>query len=122
MFINGEWVESDDTFEDRSPIDTDWVLGHFPKGSADHIDQAVQAAKAAFPAWRDTPWQERNAILTKAADLISERLFEISAIVSMEVGKNRLEAIGDVEETADLIRYCINAMADNQGFESPTAK
>jgi 1-pyrroline-5-carboxylate dehydrogenase len=117
MFINGEWIEADTTFENRSPINPDWVIGHFPNATATHVDQAVAAAKAAFPAWRDTPWQERNSILTKAADLISTRLFEISAVVSMEVGKNRLEAIGDVEETADLIRYCIQAMDENQGFD-----
>jgi len=117
MLINGEWITTDSTFEDRSPINPDWVMGYFPSATADDVDQAVKAAKAAFPAWRDTPWQERNAILTKAADLISERLFEISAVVSMEVGKNRLEAIGDVEETADLIRYCIQAMDENHGFD-----
>ena len=116
-FINGEWIESSKTFANRSPINTDWVMGHFVDGTADHIDQAVSAAKAAFPSWRDTPWQERNAIITKAANLISERLFEISAVVSMEIGKNRLEAIGDVEESADLIRYCIDAMEENDGFE-----
>ena len=77
----------------------------------------MAAAKAAYPAWRDTPWQERTALLNKVADLISERLFEISAAVSMEIGKNRLEAIGDVEETADLIRYCADAMENNQGFD-----
>lgn len=117
MYINGEWIETDATFENRSPINPDWVMGHFPNATADHVNQAVAAAKSAFPAWRDTPWQERNAILTKVADLISERLFEISAVVSMEIGKNRLEAIGDVEETADLIRYSIQAMAENQGFD-----
>ena len=77
----------------------------------------MEAAKAAFPAWRDTPWQERTELVNRFADLISERLFEISAVVSMEIGKNRLEAIGDVEEAADLIRYCVDAMKDNQGFE-----
>ena len=117
MYINGEWITTDTTFVNRSPINPEWVMGYFPNATADHVDQAVKAAKAAFPAWRDTPWQERNAILTKAADLISERLFEISAVVSMEIGKNRLEAIGDVEETADLIRYCIQAMDENHGFD-----
>ena len=42
------------------------------------------------------------AILRKAADLMSDRLFKMGALMSMEVGKNRLEALGDVEETADL--------------------
>ena len=117
MYIDGQWVDGHDTFENRSPINTDWLLGTFAQASADHVDQAVAAAKAAFPVWRDTPWQERTARINRFADLISERLFEISAVVSMEVGKNRLEAIGDVEESADLIRYCVEAMRDNQGFD-----
>ena len=81
------------------------------------MNAAVSAAQAAFPAWRDTPWQERAETLNRAADLISQRLFEISAAVSMEIGKNRLEAIGEVEETADLIRYCVEAMRENSGFD-----
>ena len=117
MLINGEWVDGAGSFENRSPINTDWLLGVFARASADQVDQAVAAALAAFPAWRDTPWQERCALLNRVADLISERLFEISAAVSMEIGKNRLEAIGDVEETADLIRYCVDAMRDNAGFD-----
>ncbi len=117
MLINGEWVEGEATFENRSPINTDWLLGVFAQASAEQVNQAVEAAAAAFPIWRETPWAERCALLNKVADLISERLFEISAAVSMEIGKNRLEAIGDVEETADLIRYCVDAMRDNQGFD-----
>ena len=116
MYIDGEWLDTADTFENRSPINTDWLMGNFAMATKAHVNQAVMAAQAAFPAWRDTPWQERAALLDKAADLISERLFEISAAVSMEIGKNRMEAIGDVEETADLIRYCVAAMKDNQGF------
>ncbi len=117
MLINGEPVDSDSRFENRSPINTDWLLGSFAQASTEQVDQAVAAAKATFPAWRDTPWQERTELVNRFADLISERLFEISAVVSMEIGKNRLEAIGDVEESADLIRYCVDAMKDNQGFD-----
>ena len=117
MYIDGRWLDTADTFENRSPINTDWRMGNFAEASESHVDCAVAAAREAFPAWRDTPWQERAALLNKVADLISERLFEISAAVSMEIGKNRLEAIGEVEETADLIRYCVAAMQDNQGFD-----
>ena len=117
MYINGEWVDGDGSFESRSPINTDWLLGNFASASDAHVDQAVAAAKAAYPGWRDTPWIERANLLNRAADLISERLFEISAAVSMSIGKNRLEAVGDVEESADLIRYCVNAIYDNQGFD-----
>ena len=117
MHIAGAWVDGDGVFENRSPINTNWVMGRFAQASDADVNRAVAAAKAAFPAWRDTPWAERARLIGKAADLISERLFEISAIVSMEIGKNRLEAIGDVEEAADLIRYCVDAMQDNQGFD-----
>ena len=117
MYINGEWVSSDNTFTKIAPIDTSLTVGHFASGNKGDIDTAVAAAKAAFPGWRDTPWQERVAILRKVADTISDRLFEMGAVLSMEVGKNRLEALGDVEETADLIRYCCDAMEQNDGFD-----
>lgn len=116
MYINGVWVESDKTFQKTSPINTSWVVGTFQEGSKEDVDTAVKAAKAAFPGWKQTPWQERVTLLNKVADLISSRLFEIAAVLSLEVGKNRLEAIGDVEETADLIRYCTQSMTDNNGF------
>lgn len=116
LYINGEWRETGKTFEKRSPVDTNLVMGHFQVSDKSHVNEAVAAAKAAYKGWRDTPWQERVALLNKVADLISERLFEMAAVVSLEVGKNRLEAIGEVEETADLIRYCTQAMEENNGF------
>src|SRR5207237_3188354 len=47
----------------------------------------------------------------------SERSNEISALMAMEVGKSRLEALGDTEETADLIRYYVKQMEENHGFD-----
>lgn len=119
LYINGEERYTDNTFAKVSPADLDMVMGHFQKGTADDANDAVAAAKAAFPKWRSTPWQERVAILRKAADLISDRLFYMAATMSLEVGKNRLEALGDVEETADLIRYNCDAMEKNDGFQFP---
>jgi len=107
MYINGDWVAAENTFMSVSPMDTTLM---------EDVAAAVQAAREAFPAWRETPWQERNALLTKVADLISERLFMLGAVISIEVGKNRLEAIGEVEEAADLIRHCVRAMQENEGF------
>lgn len=117
LFINGEERHAAETFAKVSPADTDLVLGYFQKGSVQDANDAVAAAKAAFPAWRDTPWQERIAIIRKAADLISERAFHMAAVMSIEIGKNRLEALGDVEETADLFRYNCDAMEQNNGFD-----
>ena len=47
MYINGEWVNANNTFEKTSPINTRWTIGTFQEGSAADIDTAVQAAQAA---------------------------------------------------------------------------
>ena len=91
-------------------------------GTPEEVDRAVQAARAAFPAWSGRPFRERTAILRRAAELIEERGFDLSALVSLEVGKSRLEAMGDVTETADLIRYYCEQMERNDGFDRPMAR
>lgn len=116
LFINGQERLVDETFSKISPVDNSTVMGYFQKGTEKDAEDAIAAAKAAVDGWRRTPWQERVALLRKAADLISERLFEMGAVMSLEVGKNRLEALGDVEETADLIRYYCDQMEENEGF------
>ncbi|PID84669.1 MAG: 1-pyrroline-5-carboxylate dehydrogenase [Chloroflexi bacterium] len=116
LFINGEERFTENTFEKRSPVNLDWVMGEFQYGSEQDANDAIAAARAAFPAWSGRPWQERVAIMRKAADLISERLFDMGANMSLEIGKNRLEALGDVEETADLIRYNCDAIEKNNNF------
>jgi 1-pyrroline-5-carboxylate dehydrogenase len=116
FYINGETDTSDTTFDKISPTDLDLNMGTFYEATDEQVAAAVAAAKAAFPAWRATPWQERVALMRKAADLISDRVFEIGAVLSIEVGKNRLEALGDVEESADLVRYCCDALEANNGF------
>ena len=83
---------------------------------------AVAAARRGAPAWAATPWQERVAILERAADQISEHRDELAALMAMEVGKNRLEALGDVEESADLIRYYCHQMTEHDGFELPMGR
>jgi len=119
MLIGGEERHSDDTFEDRSPIDREIVVARFPSGTRQDVRDAVDAARAAYPAWRDTPWRERLAILRRAAELISERQFDYAALMTLEVGKNRLEALGDVEETADLLRYYSDEFEKADGFVKP---
>jgi len=116
LLINGKDVFTREKFEDRTPIDTRTVLGVFQKGTEQDAHAALAAARAAFPAWSRTPWQQRVALLRKAADLVDQRTFEIGAAMTLEVGKNRMEALGDVAETADLIRYACMQMEKNEGY------
>jgi 1-pyrroline-5-carboxylate dehydrogenase len=116
MVIEGEDRFSAEKFEDRSPANTDTILGVFQKGTAEDAEAALQAARNAFPTWSRTPWQERVSLIRKAADLINERIFDFGAVVALEVGKNRMEALGDVAEAADLMRYACDQMETNEGF------
>jgi 1-pyrroline-5-carboxylate dehydrogenase len=116
MLINGQDVLAKEKFADYFPADSSLVLGSFQSGTEQDARDALAVARKAFPAWSHIPWQERVRLLRKAADLIDERLFEIGAVVSMEVGKNRMEALGDVAETSDLIRYSCDQMETNQGY------
>ena len=116
MLINGKDRYANKKFEDISPINTDWLLGVFQQGDEKDAADAVAAAKAAFPDWASRPYQERLAMLRKAADLIDQRIFEFAAVISLEVGKNRMEALGDIAEAADLIRYACDQINANDGF------
>jgi len=116
MIIGGKEHFADEKFEDRSPANTDVVLGIFQKGTTNDAQAAMTAARKAFPKWSAMKWQDRVALMRKAAEKIDERTFEIGAALAMEVGKNRMEALGDVAETADLIRYACFQMEKNRGF------
>ncbi len=118
-WIDGKPRGAAEHFEIRSPIDTDIVVATVAKGTRQDVKDAVAAARAAQPAWRNTPWQERLTILRRVAELISDRLMEYGALVAYEVGKSRLEALGEVEEAADLIRYYADVFERNEGYDHP---
>jgi 1-pyrroline-5-carboxylate dehydrogenase len=119
MYINGEAVTAAEQFDDRSPIDTRIVLGRFQQGGREHVQQAIAAARAAAPGWGSTPWKERVRILKKLCDTIRKHQYDLSTLMIHEVGKNRLECLGDVVETADLIEYYCDEFERNNGYLKP---
>jgi 1-pyrroline-5-carboxylate dehydrogenase len=119
QIINGEDRFGSTSFEVVAPADTSRVLAVFPKGTSGDIDDAVAAARAYAPAWSGTPWQERVAIMRRAASTIRERKFRLAAIMIQECGKSRTEAIGEVEEGADLIDYYATLMEEHDGYRVP---
>ena len=123
LYIAGVAIESAaPPIVDTSPIDSDLVLGSFATATAQHVDHAVKAARAAQPAWARRHWRDRVALLRRAAALIRERKFELAAVMSLEVGKSRLESMGDAEESADLIDYYCQQVEDADGFVREMAK
>ena len=116
-YIDGVERDGDGAFEIRSPIDTDILLGTFAKGTRADVQDAVAAARRAQPAWFRLGWERRLEILRAAAELISERQMEYAALMAIEVGKTRIEALGEVEEAADLIRYYAKTAEDNAFYD-----
>ena len=118
-WIGGAARDGDGVFELRSPIDRDWLVGTFARGTRKDVQDAIAAARTAQPAWFALGWEQRLEILGRAAELISERQMEYGGLMAIEVGKNRLEALGEVEEAADLIRYYSKTARDNRFYEHP---
>ena len=116
MLINGEEINAEETFPIYNPHDTREPLAHFQKGTAIDTQAAINAAKAASKAWAATPYEERCAYVDKVADMISDEQMELSAMMIREMGKNRVEAMGDVQESADLLRYYAYQMRENKGY------
>ncbi|MGF1616226.1 MAG: aldehyde dehydrogenase family protein [Acidimicrobiia bacterium] len=93
-YIDGKRVESENTFEVRSPLDWDWKLADVARGDPLIADRAVSAAVAAFPAWAALGVEERGVYLHRLADLIDENVEMIAAIecVDMAMLLESLEA------------------------------
>ena len=122
-FIGGEPVSGAGApLDDHSPIDTSVLLGRFSAASADDVDSAVKSAKHAQRDWARRPWRERVGILRRAAELIRERKYDLAALMAVEVGKSRLEAMGDAEESADLIDYYCGQVEETDGFVRPMGR
>lgn len=123
MLIGGKQVfSSEGTFDDISPSNLNLVLGRFQKGTRLDARNAIAAAREAFQDWSQTPFQERVSIYRKAASFMSEDKFRIAAKMSFENGKNRFEAIADVDEGIDFLRYYAEQLELNKGFEIEMGK
>ena len=87
MYINGKWVDAANggTFEDYNPY-TGEVYAHVPAGKAEDAKRAVEAARAAFPEWAETPPGEKRKIFLKAADVMERRQDELVKAMGEEVG------------------------------------
>ncbi|HET6799723.1 MAG TPA: aldehyde dehydrogenase family protein, partial [Nitrososphaeraceae archaeon] len=116
MIIDDKNVESLESFVHTSPMDTRIVLAYFPSGTAKHTENAIKAAKEAFESWGKTDYNKRIELCRNAADIMVRRKFELAAWISYENGKNRYEAIGDIDEAIDFIRYYSEQMEKNNGF------
>jgi aldehyde dehydrogenase (NAD+) len=87
LYIGGAWVAPLGTGTiDVIDSTTEAVIGTVPEGTAEDIDAAVAAARAAFPAWAATPVEERTALMTKVSEALGARMESLADLITHEVG------------------------------------
>jgi RHH-type proline utilization regulon transcriptional repressor/proline dehydrogenase/delta 1-pyrroline-5-carboxylate dehydrogenase len=105
LVINGEDVWAAPGLPSVNPANPAEVVGLAATSTLAHVEQAVQAAARAFPAWRDTPVRQRAALLVKAAALMRAERADLAALMVLEAGKPWREADADVCEAIDFLEY-----------------
>ncbi|MCM3790121.1 aldehyde dehydrogenase family protein [Domibacillus indicus] len=106
-FINGEWVPSVSNEVEKSlnPADRNEVVGYVQKSTADDLNQAVAAAKAAKEGWRKLSGAARGEYLFKAAYILEKRIDEIAECATREMGKTFAEAKGETARGIAILKY-----------------
>ncbi len=103
--IGGRDIETARTLESVDPAAPNETIGTTSYGGRAEAEAAVAAAQAALPAWRDATPAARAAVLFRAADLMRAETMQLSALMTLEGGKTRREANGDVDEAVDFLEY-----------------
>lgn len=114
MFIGGKEVRTKETIAIFPPHELDHELGKYHKGGSKHVNQAIEAALAAKPAWEDMPWQDRAAVFLKAADLLAGPYrAKMNAATMLGQSKNCYQAEIDAAcEMIDFFRFNVQFMTD----------
>lgn len=103
--IAGEWVTGDGLSDNVNPSDTTDIVGHYARASAIQVDQAIAAARAAFPVWANSDPLQRHGVLRTAADEILDRKDELGRLLSREEGKTLAEGIGETVRAAQIFDF-----------------
>ena len=119
LIISGKEIKTQTTFALHSPIDTHIILGYFSRATSKDTINAINAARDSFRIWRNYDYKSRIKICAAAAERLHRSKFEFAAWLSYENGKNRYEAMADVDEAIDFIKYYCASMETNRGFSTP---
>ncbi len=121
-FVNGRWVESQTAriVERRNPANTDEVVARVPLSTRQEMVAAIEAAKAAFPAWRDTPAPQRGKILFKAVRLMEESKQELARLLTREEGKTLKDALGEVQRSINITEFMAGEARRMNGETMPS--
>jgi len=105
LVIGGHRIRTAEKIQSLNPARPSQIVGIHQKAGKEQVEPAMQAALAAFETWGRTSWDERIGLLSRTADLLRERKFELMAWLVFEVSKNWAEADADIAETIDFCEF-----------------
>jgi len=122
-YINGQWVPASDgaTYEHRDPANLERVTGVWPKAPREDAAKAIEAAQAAFPAWRDLGAHGRAEYLKRALALMIERREEIAQVITAENGKTIRESLVEIDAAVKEMEFQIGEGLRLFGYTAPSA-
>jgi len=117
--VAGRHDVSGRAYEIHCPFDHELLVARLVAGDRKAVKSAVAAAREAFVGWSGMGWKARVKIMRKWAKEIDRRKYDLGMAALYEVGKSRLEAVGEAEEAVDLIDWYCDEMERNKGFVRP---
>ncbi len=104
-FIAGKAIKTDGQYLDIYAPRTGQIISKVPLSGAVELDQAVQAARQAYPAWAALPIKERVQIFYRYRSLLEKHKVELSALVVEENGKTMDEAVAEVDKSIEVTEF-----------------
>jgi acyl-CoA reductase-like NAD-dependent aldehyde dehydrogenase len=83
----------------------DEIIGFAPLSTREETREAVAAARAAFPVWRDTPAPVRGRVIAKAALVMGEQKDDLARLMTREEGKTLKDALGEVQKSINILEF-----------------
>ena len=121
-FISGRWVESRSgrVVERRNPADQTEVVAVSPLSTREEAREAIAAARAAFPGWRDTPAPARGKIVARAAALLDQQKEEVARLLTREEGKIYKDSLGEVSRSVSILEFMAGEATRMGGETTPS--
>ena len=120
-YVAGEWRPGDERLDDLNPSRPAEVVATVAAADAGLAREAVEAARDAFPGWRETPAPVRGDILRRAASLLEERAATVARDLAREEGKTLAEAAGETARAVSILRYYAGQTLEPEGEIYPSA-
>ena len=120
--IDGEWIEGRSYAPNLNPSNLDDVIGEYAHADAAQVDDAVQAARRAFPSWATGGIQARADLLDRIGSEILRRRDELGTLLAREEGKTRAEGVGEAVRAGNIFRFFAGECLRTAGEMLPSVR